>query len=394
MGNTMPQPMSVDETLEALILDLFELNEFKEFLCGLVNGLELVDSLPSGDVSRKQYVGTAVVALQKRGILDKNFFNLLLKKRPGQITRIKEVVQLLNIAFTDLDVPDLLLDDLESVLAQVTRQIIRISSNNETLDLYDLLEILKLAISFGKPLYNSGDEKKCALIYRHTVQQVIPILSRDINLSTKPKRNRLQRSLFKVESSISPMGEPLLPRGKSSPMGDFGNESQPTSGLTDNNIVMTVRSDLSETLDACPKIDALSADKVSWRLRYSFNRIFNFVKGVAAVDDAINSSKSSSSYETERNISAAISFGLAIYGEASDNVERARAIQTSASMLSYAAKKINGILSDPFFMRISQEDREYIMSILSDCRVDIAADNAYHVAWNARYGLEELLKLR
>jgi hypothetical protein len=393
MGGTIPKPMPADETLEALLLDLFELNEFKDFLYGLVNGLELVDSLPSSEVSRKQYVSAAVDALQKRGILNKNFFDLLLKKRPGQITRIKEVAQLLNITVTDLDTPELLLDDLESVLAQVTRQIIRISSNKENLDLYGLLEILKLAISLGRPLYNSGNEKKCALIYQHTVQQVIPILSRELDVS-KPKRNRLRKTLSSVESSTSPMDEPLFLQRKSSPMGDFGDESQSISGLTDNNIVMTVRSDLSETLGACPQIDVLSADKVSWRLRYSFNRIFNFVKGVQAIDDAINSSKSSSSYETERNISAAISFGMAIYGEASDNVERTRAIQTSASMLSYAAKRINGILSDPFFMRISQEDREYIMSILSDCRVDITADNAYYVAWNVRYGLEELLKLR
>jgi hypothetical protein len=383
MGDTPQKRMPADEILEKLFLDLFESKELRDFLYGVTGGPELIDSLPGGDVSRKEFARAAVDALQKRGVVNTDLFNLLLKKRPGQKDVIKNVSQSLNVEFNpaELDIPKQLVDDLESVLTQVTRQVMRMSSETSILGFHELLEILKLAISLGRPYYNSGDEQKCALIYRHTVQQIIPFLSEALDLPEFTK-NRLKRTL------------PNLP-GKSSPMGGFGEQSEsPISGLTDKNNIAAVRNDLSETLNSCPEIDPVSADKVAWRLRYSFNRVFHFVKGLSALDDAINLSKLSSGYETERNVFAAINCGLAIYGEASDHVEITRAIQTSASLLSYAAKRINNILSSPFFMKISCEEREYITFILNYCCAEVSADNAYSIAWTARHGLEELLKLK
>jgi hypothetical protein len=388
MRDTPQKLMPAEETLVTLFLDLFESNELRDILGGLPGGQELKDSLPGVEVSRLQLANAAVEALQKRGLINTDLLSVLFKKRPGQITRIKEVAQILSIEFDELDIPKPVIDDLESVLTQVTRQVVTLSSRTGTLELAMVLEILRFAISLGRPRYNSGDEKSCALIYKYTTQQILAVMPE----ATNPARHRLSNSLLDIRESASRMGELPLSVGKHKPrgMGDFGHEAKPlVSGLTEESNISVVRNDLAETLNSCPEIDTILAEKVAWRLRHSFNRVFNFVSGILAVDAAANSS---SSYETKKNLSMLVKFALGIYDQASDDMERSRAIQTSASLLSYSAKIVEDILSHPVFMEFSSEDREDIMSILIYCRTEVNSENAYRIAWNARYGLEKLLK--
>jgi len=79
--------------LERLLLELFDGEEFRLFLRRLRGGRQLEQALVGRAASAEALISEAVGLLERRGLLDRSFFEALLVERPAQAARIREVAR-------------------------------------------------------------------------------------------------------------------------------------------------------------------------------------------------------------------------------------------------------------------------------------------------------------
>ncbi|HEY0134659.1 MAG TPA: ABC transporter ATP-binding protein [Nannocystis sp.] len=100
----MPSPSHLTDekhVLHTLLAALFDADELRVFLHGFRAPEDLGRSLPGGIASHDQLIGAAVQALQRRGLLDQEFFGALVRARPRRAREICTAARTLGVELPD-----------------------------------------------------------------------------------------------------------------------------------------------------------------------------------------------------------------------------------------------------------------------------------------------------
>ncbi len=95
---TLSRPVAL-RTLHRLLLSLFQAEELRRLLQVYCTdeGISVAQYLPTGDQSADALAGAALVALEQRGFIDKNFFDALVFERPRRAHEIRAVQRMFGL---------------------------------------------------------------------------------------------------------------------------------------------------------------------------------------------------------------------------------------------------------------------------------------------------------
>lgn len=254
------------------------------------------------------------------------------------------------------------------------------------IDLSSIASVIRLAISYGAPLYNRGSIKGCAEIYHHAASTLSYCLQ---SYSTDA-----MALLDEIDAEES--NEPIYPL--------MSLPGKANSKLDEHSIGLTVAHDELYKISRMNRITEQNANRVAWDLRYTFDHILLVASGMKAIDKAfviIQKSRGQLSAQLADVIKFTNSFAAHVYNEGL--MKKKWWIRGSAAIYLHTLMRMLATFSmleslkdeksksDSQCIEAAQIQLSYVKEIDMLARAYGDEQNAYYLAWDIRLAFDRIL---
>lgn len=276
------------------------------------------------------------------------------------------------------------LTHVEEAIKGINTEIRNLAGVDHLIDLPSIERVIRLAISYGAPIYNRGLISGCAEIYLHTAKY----------LKTLLHSSGTGEMTLIDEMRLEEQNEPGLPR-ITMPQNYNSRVNQQSIGVAiahDELFKVSTMSDITEQ----------NADSIAWEIRYTFDHILLVTRGVKAVDNVfVSIQKENGKLKSQvlEVIKLANSFAALIYDEGL--MRKKIWIRGAAAIYLHTVRKMLSILSmlESSTESRSESDRECI----EVCQIQLSyvkitnvidskkGEDAYKLAWDIRITFDRII---
>jgi hypothetical protein len=255
-------------------------------------------------------------------------------------------------------------------------------SSPKSIDREHIVNTIGEAISYGSPIYNSGDIEGCVEIYHHTARRLLTQLRK-----AGPELDGSGMVMMGKDSAGMPTRREML--DKAMMMGGSGNGE--TSELETSVLLSAIRHDLRRTLEIIEQLRGHDPDRAAWDLRFCFNRILLLLQGFEKTASLTASSTGYSKAKIRSNFRMAIyqasRSGRMIYAaSAPKSLPDERSIVTCSAFLLAESRLLLKLMVGELQLPFGSLAEEFFYSMLDRIvteHQEVTQSNAFLIAWTA-----------